>query len=350
MTFLRHSLGETLRAFPQRFAQQQPLLWWALLSAVAGALAWLLGSLPFLGQPVPAAIAAVLTVTLSVRRSVRSGGTLLLATATALAAAWALYHLFGMHAWTVGVLIAISLGIGALLRLSPEASLQIPVTALFLYALGNQLDNEIMVERIGATLLGVGLGIAFSLLARPIDPYQRQKALLSSKLGELLEQIGTGCAQPYTREQAAQWLRQSRVLLAQAHELQAHRGTGTSEATTDPDHEVASTVHTAELLNAIARTLSDAADHSGAVAIPSPLGDLLASAGASVSRKTDASENADDAHHAYRRAVVGEVKNIDDTGTLVLSASILADIDQIVGQRNAPAAQRQPRGQKNTDL
>lgn len=349
MTILRHSLdgahSVTQRLTTPRIARTQPLLWWAALSAAAGSLAWLLGSLPLISQPVPSSIAAVLTVTLSVRRSVRSGGTLLLATTAALAAAWILYHLFGIHFWTVGILIAVALGLGTALRLTPEASLQVPVTALFLYALGDQLDNYTMVARVAATLLGVGIGIAFSLLARPIDPYDAQKRALDTSVGELLEAIGDGCSQPYTQAQARQWLDASRTLLAQAHTLQEHRGTNREKATSKPDREVQATVHTAELLNAIARSLSDAVAERDTLSVPAPVGNLLTSAGSSFTARrpnTGPASNPDapqDQHEEARRAAVGEVKALDDTAALVLSASILADVDQLVAARATQAHQ-----------
>ena len=184
------------------------------ITALAACSAWVAAILLGISAPVPAAGGAVITVALSLNRSLRTGLSLVGATAVALLVAFALYQWWGLHVWTVGVLVVVSLAIGRLMRLGPEGSLQIPVTALFVYFMGEALTDDVIVTRIVATLLGVAVGLVFSFVAHPERPEERMTEKLSElggRLGSLLVAMGHISGDQLTRRQATEWLTEART-------------------------------------------------------------------------------------------------------------------------------------------
>ena len=83
--------------FTRWLARTWVTAWWIAVTAVAASVAWALASLSQLANPVPAAVGAVLTVALSMNRSVKTGLSLVVATATALLVAFALYQIGRAH-------------------------------------------------------------------------------------------------------------------------------------------------------------------------------------------------------------------------------------------------------------
>ena len=196
--------------------------WLIGVTALAACTAWVAALLLDISSPVPAAVGAVITVALSLNRSLRSGLSLVGATAAALVVAFALYQWWGLHVWTVGVLVVVSLVIGRLMRLGPEGSLQIPATALFVYVMGEALTNDVIISRIAATLLGVAIGLLFSFIAHPERPEERMTERLSdlgSRLGAVLVAMGHVSSESVSRRQATEWLTQARTLAVETRRL-----------------------------------------------------------------------------------------------------------------------------------
>lgn len=335
--------------------------WWITVTAVAAAAAWSVASLIGVANPVPAAVASVLTVALSLNRSLRTGISLVAATAAAMIAAFALYQVWGLHVWTAGVLVALSLIIGRVMRLGADGSLQIPALALFVYALGEGLTNGVILDRILGTLIGVVVGVLFSFIAHPERPEERvteQLSDISYRLGSLLVDIGRDTADGCTRRQAAEWLTVSRGMAVEVRKMgetldelalgsplmtsAQRRRVNRGQAIRDQFSVIQQT--TAQV-NDIARGLFDATAR-GDIAIPDGLGAMLTSTGAALEVHASAlstmiGEGGDpptgvlralDAVAEGRSRSVANLKNVDDTGALLLGGSILTEVDRMIDQ------------------
>ena len=340
--------------------------WWILVTAVAACVAWAGASLLQLSNPVPAAVAAVLTVALSANRSLKTGLSLVVATAAALLIAFGLYQVWGIHVWTAGVLVAVSLVIGRAMRLGADGALQIPATALFVYVLGEGLTDDVIVHRIAATMLGVFVGLGFSFIAHPERPEDRvteQLSDLAHRLGTLLMTIGTEAVGGCTRRQSASWLTESRALSVEVRKLgdtldDLALGSRVAVATGRARRSHGQAIReqyivlqqTTSQVNDIARGLFDATAR-GRVEVPEAIAAMLASTGsaldvhASLLGRTIA-EGGEPATGVMRAldAVIEErsrsvqgLKDEDDTGALLLGGSIVTEVDRMVEQLSGSA-------------
>jgi len=339
----------------QSVARSWTAIWWIAVTSIAACAAWSVSLIVGLSSPVPAAVAAVLTVALSLNRSLRTGISLVGATAVALVVAFVLYQAWGLHVWTAGVIVAASLVIGRVMRLGAEGSLQIPATALFVYVLGENLTDEVIFNRILATLLGVAVGVLFSLIAHPERPEERITENLSDlghRLADLLVSMGDTAGERATRREAAEWLTQARKLSLEVRELGseidelalgrrfavgAERAVG--RALRD---QFALIESTCAHVNDIARGIFDATSR-GSVVLPEGFGDLLASTGNALSIHADAMprglEDRDPDTGVLRALEVVEedrsrsvatIKELDDTGALLLGGALVTEVDRMV--------------------
>ena len=346
--------GSLTQRLLRRAARSWATAWLIGITAIAACTAWVAALLLGIEAPVPAAAGAVITVALSLNRSMRTGLSLVGATAAALLVAFALYQWWGLHVWTVGVLVIVSLIIGRLLRLGPEGSLQIPVTALFVYFLGEALTNDVIVTRIVATLLGVAIGLAFSFVAHPERPEERMTEQLSEiggRLGALLVAMGHVSGDRLTRRQSTEWLTEARALAVETRHLDGEieeLGLG-RRFSVGSERAVGRAIldqysllqQTSDHVNSIARGLFDATSR-GAVRLPEGVGQMLSSTGEALSVHADSMERAlTDSDPATgvlaalevveeeRTRSVAELKEMDDTGALLLGGSLVNEVDQM---------------------
>jgi hypothetical protein len=346
--------GSLTQRLLRRAARSWAAAWLIGITAIAACTAWVAALLLGIEAPVPAAAGAVITVALSLNRSMRTGLSLVGATAAALLVAFALYQWWGLHVWTVGVLVIVSLIIGRLLRLGPEGSLQIPVTALFVYFLGEALTNDVIVTRIVATLLGVAIGLAFSFVAHPERPEERMTEQLSEiggRLGALLVAMGHVSGDRLTRRQSIEWLTEARALAVETRHLGGEieeLGLG-RRFSVGSERAVGRAIldqysllqQTSDHVNSIARGLFDATSR-GSVRLPEGVGQMLSSTGEALSVHADSMERAlTDSDPATgvlaaleiveeeRTRSVAELKEMDDTGALLLGGSLVNEVDQM---------------------
>jgi uncharacterized membrane protein YgaE (UPF0421/DUF939 family) len=353
----RSLMGRATRAIARTWVTA----WWIAVTAVAASVAWAATSLTGIANPVPGAVAAVLTVALSANRSLKTGVSLVVATAAALMIAFGLYQVWGIHVWTAGVLVAVSLVIGRAMRLGVDGALQIPATALFVYVLGDGLTDDVIIHRIAATLLGVVVGLVFSFIAHPETPDQRiteRLSELNTRLAGVLTDIGMHSAKGCTRRQAAQWLTECRTLAVDVRRLgetlddlalgsrvtvassRAHRSK--NQAIRD---QYTVLQQTTGQVNDIARGLFDATSR-GDVLVPEGISAMLASTGAALtvhasSLATSIEQGGDpptgvihalDAVVADRSRSVQDLKNMDDTGALLLGGAIVTEVDRLLDE------------------
>ena len=327
--------------------------WLIGITAIAACTAWVAALLLGIPAPVPAAVGAVITVALSLNRSIRTGLSLVGATAAALVVAFALYQWWGLHVWTVGVLVVVSLVIGRLMRLGPEGSLQIPVTALFVYFMGEALTDDVIIARIAATLLGVAIGLVFSFVAHPERPEERiteQLSEIGGRLGALLVEMGEVSDDSLNRRQATEWLTQARSLAVETRHLGEEidsLGLG-KRFSVGSERAVGRAIleqhallqQTSDHVNTIARGLFDATSR-GAVRLPHGVGQLLSSTGEALSVHAVSIDRAMndgpstgvmealEVVEEERSRPVAELKEMDDTGALLLGGALVNQVDQM---------------------
>ena len=161
-----------------------------LKTSVAAVSAWLLCTV-LLGEPVPifAAIAALLVVQPSVNQSLtkgieRSFGVILGVLLATGATLW-----LGHSTWVVLGTIVISLLLAWAFRLTPGSTVQIPISAMLVVALGAQTPG-IAAGRIVETIIGAAVGLAVNLLIVPpvlVGPAHEAVDRLATAIAETLE-------------------------------------------------------------------------------------------------------------------------------------------------------------------
>ncbi len=178
----------------------------------AGLSWWIAGVVTGDSAPVLASLTAVVTVAVSVRASLRTAlqrsGAVVLGVFVALALGDAL----GLNGFTVGLLVAASIGVAALvLRLPASAARQMPVSVLVVLTAVNTGEQGAGWRRAVDTILGAAVGVGVSLVlpaSRLVDARQTLDRLAAG-LGELLEKMGAGLEQPWAIDETEDWRRQA---------------------------------------------------------------------------------------------------------------------------------------------
>ena len=337
-----------------------------LVAAIAAGIAWSAAQTLHLVGAVTASISAILSVHLSSHASVRDGAQRLVGTLAGIGFAVGMWGVFGPSPVSIAVIAGSGLVVGRLLRLG-DGSVTVPATSLGVLVAGNAVTETFVWERVGATGLGIVVGMILSPLVGGMTPLERahcKLAHLSTEIARLLGDLGTGAARGYGRDQAAQWLARSRQLgetLGEAVDAVEDLDRQARWSLTTPLAEVAPVHHTFRVLehgvhqvNSVARSMFDAAATPHCPGVPGHVGPLLTAASEAFAAHAaletdpdaDTTQDADnleellDGLREARRQTLHRVRSqIDDTGVLVLTGSIITDIDRMAGslERSAPA-------------
>jgi uncharacterized membrane protein YgaE (UPF0421/DUF939 family) len=337
-----------------------------LVTGVAAGIAWSAAETLHLVGPVTAAISATLSVQMSSHASVREGAKRLVGTLAGIGVAVGIWGVFGASEWTIAVIAGCGLALGRLLRLGDSAA-TVPLTSLGILVGGTVVTETFVWERVAATVLGIVVGVILSPLVGGMTPLERARhrlAHLSSEIAALLDRLAAGVRDGYDREQAAQWLARSRELdedvedaVTAVDELsrQARWSLTTPVARVTPlDQTLRALEHGVQQVNSVARSMFDAAATPGSAGVPGQIGQVLATASDAFEmhaalvgdQRTEAAHDTGNLHELLdglreeRRQTLRKVRTeLDDTGVLVLTGSIITDIDRMAGslERSAPA-------------
>ncbi|MFG1993898.1 aromatic acid exporter family protein [Actinoplanes sp. NPDC048988] len=337
-----------------------------LVAAIAAGVAWSAATTLQIVGAVTASISAILSVHLSSHASLRDGTKRLVGTLAGIGVAVGVWGVFGPSPVSIAVIAGCGLIVGRVLRLG-DGSVTVPATSLGVLVAGSAVTETFVWERVGATGLGIVVGIILSPLVGGMTPLERahcKLARLSTEIASLLGDLGAGAARGYGRDQAAQWLARSRELgetLGEAVDAVEDLDRQARWSLTTPLTEVAPVHHTFRVLehgvhqvNSVARTLFDAAATPHCPGVPDDIGPLLTAASeafaahATLETDPDADTTQDagnledllDGLREARRQTLHKVRTgIEDTGVLVLTGSIITDIDRMAGslERSAPA-------------
>ncbi|MEU5385201.1 FUSC family protein [Kitasatospora cineracea] len=175
--------------------------------AVACALAWEV-AVVLLGedeQPVLAPLAALLTVQLTVLRTLAQGLRQIGGVMLGAVAALGLLRLAGANFASIGLAVGVCLGLGKLLRLG-EQSTEVPVTVLLVLSTGAPYAPV----RIWDTLLGVACGVLVNLVAAPptyVGHAAHRSARVARRLADIAHDTARGLREGWDERDSDSWLR-----------------------------------------------------------------------------------------------------------------------------------------------
>ena len=163
---MKARLGAVLRRFAQRFAQRDHSsgVWVAkltLAAVISYLLAEVLGTSP---DPLLAPLTALLVVQLTTYGTLTAGLDRIVSVVAGVLVAVVVATQIGLNWWSLGLVVAVSLVLGRLLRLGPNL-LEVPISAMLVFAVGGLEDAA--AGRVFETLLGAAVGVLVSLLVVP---------------------------------------------------------------------------------------------------------------------------------------------------------------------------------------
>ena len=195
-------------------------------SALAAGLAWALAATwTDTTAAVLAALTAIVVVQVNVRASVSSALQRTAAVVLGVLAALAVGDLLSLNGLTVGLLVAVALGLAQLvLRLPAAAARQVPISVLVVLTTVSPDQGDTGWTRAGETVLGAAVGIVVSLVlpaSRLVDARQTVQRL-GVGIGDVLLSMEAALQHPWSTEQTEAWRRASHAvrdrLVAQANE------------------------------------------------------------------------------------------------------------------------------------
>ena len=192
--------------WPGLVTRQQVFL--AAKTAIAAGLAWVAASAadPH-SRPYFAPLAVILVVQPTVYDSLSRAFQRVAGVVAGVAAALAVSQFLAPSAWSIGIIIFMSLLLGWAARLGPQGTVQVPVSALLVFLIGRATPGY-GGERIVETLIGAGVAVIAVLLtpSAPGPDAVMSRALAPlRRCAEILRAVSMGIGSPWTPDQAASW-------------------------------------------------------------------------------------------------------------------------------------------------
>jgi len=164
----------------------------AAKTAVASGVSWLVAA-DLLGNQIPvfAPLAAVLTVQVTVWQSVSRGLQRVAGVMVGVVVAGAFAQVAGIHAWSIALVIFVSLLLGRALRLGTQGSIQVPISALLVLVLGATLGGYGF-DRVIDTAIGAACGILVNLMVFPrthLDQAEARVRGVAAGLAAVVESV-----------------------------------------------------------------------------------------------------------------------------------------------------------------
>ncbi len=193
-----------------------------LVTAIAASLAWIVGNHFVPSGGLVAAIAATLSVRISLNKSISDGFGQLLGTTLGVGTALVAVHFLGFGVSTVFVVVVLSLTASKALRLREVASINVVITAMIV--IGPGLAESTAIHRTVSTLIGTIIAIFLSYFANPNTPAGRtvnRITVLAHESADLLGEMSESVAAGYTSEIAGALLMRARYLVEEIPSLRA---------------------------------------------------------------------------------------------------------------------------------
>ncbi len=178
----------------------------------AGLAWWLARTVTDLPDPILAPLAAVVSVRVSVRASVRTAIQRSVAVVLGVFLALIVGDAIGLNGFTVGVLVAVALGIAEfVLHLPRQAATQVPISILVVLTAVASGQEDYGWRRAVETVLGAAVGVTVSLLLPGSRRRDARESLtrLSFMLEGVLHAIGDGLQTEWSADETVEWRRRA---------------------------------------------------------------------------------------------------------------------------------------------
>lgn len=193
-----------------------------LVASVAAGVAWFIGNRIISNGGLVAAIVCVLSIRVSLYKSVREGFGQIIGTAIGAGIALISVSIFHNGFLVIGLTVFMSAVVARAIRLGEVASVNVPVTALIVIGPGISESNA--QNRFGSTLIGALIAIMFSYFSHPKSPAGRttdQLKRIGKRAAKLLAIMSEGAAASYTQDEAGEWLETGRKLVEEIPTLRS---------------------------------------------------------------------------------------------------------------------------------
>jgi hypothetical protein len=202
-----------------RTAVRDPVLWSSLIqllkTVVAAVLAWVLASQTFqLPQPFLAPWAALLVVHATVYRTFSRGAQQVASTILGVILAWAVGNALGLTTVGVATLLTIGLLVGATGWLRGDTT-TVAATGLIVLTTGFSTHDQVLVDRLLDTGIGIVVGLAVNLLVwPPMRDLSAARAIdaIGGEVGRLLVDMASEIRDTCDEEHVASWVDRTRDL------------------------------------------------------------------------------------------------------------------------------------------
>jgi uncharacterized membrane protein YccC len=162
--------------------------------------------------PVLAPLTALLVVQLTMYETVAHGRERIVSVVAGVLVAVGFASVTGLTWWSLGLIVAVSLIAGRLLRLGPHL-LEVPISAMLVLAVGGA-ENAAL-GRVAETLIGAVVGVLVNLLIAPplyVQPASDAIVELARRMGTFSTTLAEGLRGEWSREAADRHLSQARAL------------------------------------------------------------------------------------------------------------------------------------------
>ncbi len=143
-------------------------------TALASALAWwLAGWLVGPSKPYMAVLAVILSINVTIAETLSRGLQRILGVLGGIVIAFVVAAVWGMNAWTVGLLVLLGLGLGRTFRVGVLGTPQIAISGLVVWSMGHHRELSYAMLRFVDTMVGASVAVLVNGLLRPSDLSQR---------------------------------------------------------------------------------------------------------------------------------------------------------------------------------
>jgi uncharacterized membrane protein YgaE (UPF0421/DUF939 family) len=197
--------------FPPALVSRTQILL-ATKAAVAAGIAWAVALLadPH-SRPYFAPLAVILIVQPTVYDSLSRAFQRVAGVVLGVAAALAVSHFLTPSGWSIGIIVFAGLLLGWSLRLGPQGVVQVPVSALLVFAVGSATPDY-GGRRVVETLIGSAIAVLAVLVSPPAPETERviSDALTPlRRCRDLITEVGSAISSAWTLEQAQAWRREA---------------------------------------------------------------------------------------------------------------------------------------------
>ena len=192
------------------------------VAAIASGIAWFVGNRIIEDGGLVAAIVCVLSIRVSLYKSIREGLGQIIGTAIGAGIALFTVSIFHNGFFVIGITVFMSAVVARAIRLGEVASVNVPVTALIV--IGPGLSESTAFHRFSSTLIGAVIAISLSYFSHPKTPAGRTSddmKRINKKAAALLGTMSEGVAASYTQSAAGEWLENARQLAEEIPNLRS---------------------------------------------------------------------------------------------------------------------------------